>query len=275
MKCSKVREGLQAYIEGTLVGADLRAFEDHLQSCSDCRLEMEELQELDARLRKEVPLYWESLQPAPGFVARMRHLDLDPQRGESPGLLDSLLALFQKRSVAMAAGLSICIVVALAVTVPGMISGGEESSIVAENLKQSIVEEDSAEVAVTKEVEVTKVVEVSEERFALVAPSVAEMEAEKSLVGGGLEFHVRDWEELNEEEKLAIGIALENQEVIDLIAGQEYAVTEVFEVVADEEFVCAGLIVAVILGGVDSSASLHICVDIDAGEVVAINTLSE
>ena len=55
MRCEKARERLQEYIEGALKGGDLRALEEHLQSCQDCRREQESLSELEALLRQEVP----------------------------------------------------------------------------------------------------------------------------------------------------------------------------------------------------------------------------
>ena len=70
MKCSKVREILFEYIDGTLSKSELSAIEEHLQNCPDCQLELEQIKRIDARLKQEVPAYLESIEPSPAFLNR-------------------------------------------------------------------------------------------------------------------------------------------------------------------------------------------------------------
>lgn len=115
MKCSQVREKIYEFIEGTLQGTDLSKFEEHLRGCQDCQREFKSVKKLDARLRQEIPIYWESVEPSPSFLNRLKRLELEPEKIEKVGILDSILALFQQHRVAFATGLSVCLVVAVAI----------------------------------------------------------------------------------------------------------------------------------------------------------------
>ncbi len=122
MKCHQVRERLAEYLAGALRGNDLNAFEGHLQSCQDCADELESFSKLDARLRQEVPRYWESIEPAPGFLARLQRVELERSPGWISVITGAFSALWLRHRPALAAGLSILLVVTLAISIPRMIA---------------------------------------------------------------------------------------------------------------------------------------------------------
>ncbi|MCL0097449.1 zf-HC2 domain-containing protein [Dehalococcoidia bacterium] len=129
MRCDRVRERFPEYAEGALRGNDLKSFEEHLQDCKDCRHELESLRELEVRLRQEVPGYWESVKPSPAFLARLRGLELESPPGRIPSIAEAFSALWLRHRPALAVGLSVCLVVALAVTVFWIVPPGVEPII--------------------------------------------------------------------------------------------------------------------------------------------------
>ncbi|MBT4513076.1 MAG: zf-HC2 domain-containing protein [Chloroflexi bacterium] len=118
MKCSKVRERLFEYIDGTLSKSELGDIEEHLRSCPDCQLELAQVKGFDARLKLEVPAYLESIEPSPAFLNRLKRLDLEPTPIKNQSILDTLLALFQQHRVAWGTGLAVCLIIALAFAIP-------------------------------------------------------------------------------------------------------------------------------------------------------------
>ncbi|MBT9161294.1 MAG: hypothetical protein DDT26_02599 [Dehalococcoidia bacterium] len=122
MKCHQVRERLAEYLAGAFRGNDLNAFEGHLQSCQDCANELESVSKLDVRLRQEVPRYWESIEPAPGFLVRLQRVELERSPGWISVITGAFSALWLRHRPALAAGLSILLVVTLALIVPRMIA---------------------------------------------------------------------------------------------------------------------------------------------------------
>ena len=132
MRCYKVRERFPEYAEGVLRGKDLRAFEEHLQDCQDCCDELESLSNLDARLRQEVPLYWESVKPSLAFLARLRGSELESPPGRIAPIAEAFSALWLRHRPVLAVGLSVCLVVALALIIPRIVSPGVEPLIVPE-----------------------------------------------------------------------------------------------------------------------------------------------
>ncbi|MDD5094226.1 MAG: zf-HC2 domain-containing protein [Dehalococcoidia bacterium] len=138
MKCDRAKEGFQNYIEGVLTGRDLLALEDHLRSCPDCRQELDSLTQLDARLRQEVPSYWQSIEPSEGFMARLKQIEIEPKPAPAFKPFEGLSALWGKHRTALAAGLAVCMVIVLALSVPQFLSSGDddESEIVSKNLTQ-------------------------------------------------------------------------------------------------------------------------------------------
>ena len=133
MRCSEVRERLTEYMDGLLKGAEFQAIEEHLQSCPKCRRELEMVRELDTRLRQEVPVLWESIEPSPGFASRLKRIELEPEKASVWRFFDSLQGILQNHRPAMAAGLTVLIAVVLAITiVPGIISqDGDENAEIA------------------------------------------------------------------------------------------------------------------------------------------------
>lgn len=118
MKCSSVREKLFDYIDGALKGSDLRGLEDHLKSCSECRHELEKIQQLDAHLRQDIPAYLESVDPSPAFLTRLQRLELEAPPSKASSIFDSILAVFQEHRMAFGTGLAVILVVALALAIP-------------------------------------------------------------------------------------------------------------------------------------------------------------
>lgn len=130
MKCSSVRENLFDYIDGALTGSDLREFEDHLASCSECCDALESLKQLDARLQQEVPAYMESIEPSPAFLNRLRSLELETE--SSPGrisqIFDSVFAIFQEHRTAFGAGMAVLIMIAVGLSIPTITQDSEDDA---------------------------------------------------------------------------------------------------------------------------------------------------
>jgi len=122
MRCDKVRERFPEFMAGALGGTDFRAVEEHLQNCPDCANELENLSQLDARLRQEVPRYWQSVKPTPAFLARLRGLDLESPPRRISVIAGAFSALWLRHRPALAVGLSVCLVVALAIAIPWIVS---------------------------------------------------------------------------------------------------------------------------------------------------------
>lgn len=136
MKCSNVRKKLFDYMDGALKGSDLREFEEHLKSCSECRHELEKVQQLDARLRQDIPAYLESIEPAPAFLNRLKSLELEPETppGLISNMLDSFFSIFQEHRMAFGTGLAILIMIAIGLAIPTIThdEDEDEASMVAE-----------------------------------------------------------------------------------------------------------------------------------------------
>ncbi len=142
MKCSEVRERIYEYLEGSLKGEDLQAFEAHLEQCQECRLELESVQALDARLKQEVPALWESIEPSSAFLNRLKHTEMEPEKASIWSFFDPLMALFQDHRPAMAAGLTVLIAIVLAITIiPGIFSDDNvDTDMIAEAPAESAME---------------------------------------------------------------------------------------------------------------------------------------
>ncbi|MBT9163948.1 MAG: hypothetical protein DDT24_00874 [Chloroflexi bacterium] len=138
MRCHQVRERLAEYLAGALRGNDTKAFEEHLQSCQDCADELASFSKLDARLRQEVPRYWESIKPAPGFLARLERMELDRSPGWASVIAGAFSGLWLRHRPALAVGLSVCLVVALALIIPRIVSPGVEPPIDREELPEQV-----------------------------------------------------------------------------------------------------------------------------------------
>ncbi|MFA4837471.1 MAG: zf-HC2 domain-containing protein [Dehalococcoidia bacterium] len=124
MRCDRARERLGEYIEGALTGKALLALEEHLQKCPDCRRELDGLKELDARLKQEVPKYWENIEPAPEFLARLKRIQLETPTSPTVTPAERFSALWGRHRTALAAGLAVSVVIVLALTIPMFMSTG-------------------------------------------------------------------------------------------------------------------------------------------------------
>jgi len=85
MNCSRTIEYFDDYLAGRLSDSDRAQLEEHLQSCADCRLELEKESALIDILRKEtIPdpgdLYWERLEQ----IILNRTFDHAPAEVEEP-----------------------------------------------------------------------------------------------------------------------------------------------------------------------------------------------
>jgi len=147
MRCDKIRERFPEYIAGALGGNDLKSFEEHLQDCQDCCDELESLSNLDARLRQEVPVYWESMKPSPAFLARLRGLELESPPRRLSAITEALSALWLRHRPALAVVVSVCLVVALALIIPRIVPPGLETMIPPEDLPQRVQVQDKRAVS--------------------------------------------------------------------------------------------------------------------------------
>lgn len=238
MKCSKVREKFTEYLEGRLKGEDLSVLEEHLRDCPDCRQELQRFKELDALLKREVPSYWKKIKPVPGFLARLKQLDLGVRRRSRAEVLSGL---WQRHRPALVAGISACLVLALALTlsIPQIISPPPESK------------RGGPEKAVPSKSEAP--------------PGPAELSV-KGAPG------LREGTAYTEKEReRAVEITLNDPEVQESLQGKEYHVKGVYQFKESEKISWDGPVVLIALKGVEPPRnSLYVCVDLEKGKVVKI-----
>ncbi|PIU57444.1 MAG: hypothetical protein COS88_01075 [Chloroflexi bacterium CG07_land_8_20_14_0_80_51_10] len=282
MRCKKARERLQEYIEGALKGGDLRALEEHLQSCQDCRREQESLSELEALLRQEVPKYWESIEPSPDFLARLKRMKLKPPPRQAPSIAEALSALWGKHRLVLAAGLSICIVVALVLTIPRVTSPVEEAPIVAvKEVVKEVPVEKTVEREVVKERPAKKGAAEPTESEAMLARAMVPEAAPALSTKGMPESTTMDRaltiiDYTAEQVTLAIEIALESSEVQEAINNQKSQVVKVLKFDWGGDFICTGPTVTIALEEAEPPGTLlYVCVDLDKSEVVKVMRLPE
>ncbi len=130
MKCSEAREMIQEYLEDSLAGKELRDFEAHLKQCQECRLELQNIRSMDARLKQEIPALWNNIEPSPAFLNRLNNMEYEPTKPSVWSFFDPILTLFSDHRPAIAAGLTVLIAIILAITIlPGITDengGGDE-----------------------------------------------------------------------------------------------------------------------------------------------------
>ncbi len=148
MKCSEVKERLIEYLDGQFEASQLRSIEEHLQSCPDCRRELESMRELNTGLKQEVPAMWESIEPSPAFLNRLKYMELEPEKASILSFFDPLVVLFQKHRPVVAAGLTVLVAIVLALTIPGIISeDSDETEMVAAAPSATTANEEAFNVA--------------------------------------------------------------------------------------------------------------------------------
>lgn len=272
MRCGKAKERLWEYIEGTLKGSSLRVLEEHLRSCQDCRRELASLRELDTRLRREAPKYWENIEPAPDFSARLSRLDFPFPMSKLSSVVEALSALWRKNHLVLAAGLSACVIIALVFTIPRMISTVGKAPVASEKPSPQYAQEGK----ITREVLAVKGMEsevpkgVPAEKGAVEGVESKATSVANTVPEGTFKTYPRGAAESETEQReLAIEIALKDLEVQETIKGRNYRVIGVYLVPSEEDFICAGITVLLALEEADPLETvLHICVDLDKREVV-------
>jgi len=310
MKCSEVRERIYEYLEGSLKGEDLQAFEAHLEQCQECRLELESVQALDSRLTQEVPVLWESIEPSPAFLNRLKHTELEPEKASIWSFFDPLLVLFQDHRPAMAAGLTVLIAIVLAITIiPGIISDDDvDTDMIAEAPAESAMENLAAgddDGAMSKGVadRSTTTVGISEEGVqeapemdVTVSGSGWEAEDEEAPspaaapepttpplpdTAGGMfsmslcaDLASHDEAvpgEAYKQEYPSIQIALDDSNVKEALLGETVWCVQALVEVDLEDYVCSGSIVAIALGETGLlGPALYVCVDSGSETVTQI-----
>lgn len=142
MRCERVREQLPEYLGGTLREKDTALLKEHVEGCVACRTELDDLRALDGRLKRSVPRLWEELTPAPALVARLKNLNLEPSPASTraDAKAGRLTMWWQVHRPALVTGAAILLLIALAVTVPSILSPeDDDESIVSERLPQVTV----------------------------------------------------------------------------------------------------------------------------------------
>jgi anti-sigma factor RsiW len=117
VRCEEAREKFSQYIEGSLSGDEIQAFEEHVRDCKSCRMELEHARDMDTLLRREVPEYWREIEPAPAFLSRLEKSGLWAAPRRTFSLKEWLFTPRQSPRVVTVA-LSTALVVALALLVP-------------------------------------------------------------------------------------------------------------------------------------------------------------
>ena len=146
MKCSECRDRIFEQLDGSLAGKDLQDFLAHLDQCPDCREELEAARTLDIRLKQEVPALWQSIEPSPVFLNRLKNMEFEPEKPSFWSLFDPIVALFQDHRPAMAAGLTVLVAIVIAITViPSVIDNQDsETDMVARAPESTLAAEESS-----------------------------------------------------------------------------------------------------------------------------------
>ena len=279
MRCGQVRERFHEYAQGTLKGGDLQSFQEHLQSCQDCRSQLDSFRNLDARLRSDVPRFWESIEPAPDFMARLKQSNMEAPQSFTTRMAAVLSELWSNHRIALATSLSICIVIALAFTVPKMLPTHDEGLLVSKVIEEVEVPATKGvikEVPVEREVVKEVVKEVPVEK--VVEKGVFAQEAMKSpaVASGGHSTETPAY--TAEQEALAITIAMEDSEVQEMLKDKNHHIIGLQEFACDtDDFSWSGPAVIIALEEEPSTpeVTLHICIDLDEHQVVRIIRLPE
>lgn len=243
-KCGQAREKLADYLEGRLKGRELRALEEHLQECEPCRQELRKLKELQALLRQELPRYWESLKPSPVFLARLRAMELPASRMP----FEALAGFWQRHRRVLVAGVSICLVLVLGLTIPRLMLPKKPPMTVG-----SAAPLESAPLKAPLEGRLA-------ERAAPV-PSPT-LPPARSL----------STEYPEEEAREAVEIALSDPEVQSHLEGREYYIKGVHRFRYEgKDFSWDGPVVVIYLERfAPPGASLYVCVDLEEGRVAKV-----
>lgn len=272
MRCGKAGELLQGYIEGTLKGGELRALKEHLQVCRKCSHELAILNELDAHLKREVPKYWESIDLAPDFLARLKQIPIEPSSSPAFNLAESLSALWTRHRMALATGLSVCLIIVLALTIPMITRNDDDDMIVSEVPKES----DGILMSQIAEEEAQSSVDMEEDMVGL-------FEAKSFSTGDempeAMPIAPPTWKNEAEDERrtLAIEVALSDATVQEHLGGISPIIIAVYPpnratLAFDEEVPeCPATTVVIALEETVSDEKLYVCVDIEKSEVTEIS----
>ena len=298
MRCDRAKERLGEYIEGALTGKALLALEEHLQKCPDCRQELDGLKELNVRLRQEVPKYWESIEPAPEFLARLKRIQLETPASPTVILAERFSALWGRHRTALAAGLAVCVVIVLALTIPMFMSTGgddDENLITSENPPQAALN-------VKTDIDMTTSMPTAFSQRMVEPGATSPAGANESLTlspisgASGVVVTVTDTGSAApsvtitpsatpapsfsgtftldkitaQQEELATAIALKDEQVQAFLDGQEPLSIELFRAPIIG-FDCSGITVILEKENADpQEAFIYVCVDLDKHEVIDV-----
>jgi len=278
-KCSQAREKLADYLEGRLKRRELRALEEHLQECERCRQELQKFEELQALLRQEVPRYWESLKPSPSFLARLRGMELPASR--TP--FEALVGFWQRHRQVLVAGVSICLVLVLGLTIPRLmlpkkppVTVGSAAPLesTATPLQAPSEEGGLAERATPPPSPLAKGAVPAPTPTVVPTPTPAPAPMPSPTPPP---TRTLSTEYPKEEAQEAVEIALSDPEVQRYLEGREYDIKGVHRFRYEgEDFSWDGPAVVIYLEGfAPPGASLYVCVDPEEGKVAKVLLLPE
>ncbi len=291
MKCEEVRNLLPEYMEGTLKGRKLRALEKHLQGCEACQRELEGIREMDARLSVDIPGYWESINPRPEFLVRLRQMDFEASRPQSVSILDALWGFWMRHRTGLVTAVSICIVtIVLVMVVPTFMSPmGQPPQ--GDGQPAGGASQEGDLYWQTPETTPAPQNEVGERAFSAKGAEPTDTESVTGLQGPGGPQGAQATEQTPrdglaaeakaladsakiedytlEKAERAIDIALQDDEVKSLLAGKEIASVEVRKPPGDIEDWTGPVVIMTLSGTEDQQdTQLSVYVDLDKEHVV-------
>lgn len=275
MKCSRVRDRFTEYMEGTLKGGELRAVEEHLARCEECSRELSHIRELDARLRREVPVYWGSLEPSAGFISRLRAMDFEPENKRAASFIDSIFGLWANHRLAFSGGLAVFLIIALALAIPVIYDdNGDDSG--AHQVAESTQDGSGQELYISGTAVASPAAEdgwslsgeaegTTEPPSPTLPPEPTE-ESRKALICG----------EAAEGSDTAIEIALDSDEFQETLQGKDVHCVEVLEGVELEGYTCSGSTVAIFTDETEPLyPEYYICVNVGSETVTSITLVDQ
>ena len=283
MTCDRVRDRLPEYICQALEGKDLLDFEAHLKNCPECRSELEALRKLDARLKQDIPALWENIKPSAQFLAQLKGMKFDPQPEPKPGIIDFLSGIWVNHRMALATGLSVCLVVVLAAT--GMFSTGsddDDDQVASREVTLSTADGAAgASVTVTgggftpESAPLEESAPSSDESIMLTMPSATSIPKEAPEPEVAYEsLDTNDATSNASQTDLAITIALHDSRIEEYLGEQEYKSIQVIStpLPAAGNTLCDGptVVIEKLGSATPENAFLLACIDMKNSKVVSI-----
>lgn len=295
MQCHKVREQLDEYLNGSLAPRQRRAIEDHLGQCEACRKELESFKTLDSRLRREIPLLWERVNPSPVFEARLKRAIFSaPERPSR--VTDRLRLLWQNHQRALATGIAACVILALAISLPlTLTSGGAGPEMIAQDTSGQMTAT-SRYPAESEEPTLKMAIPAAPESIPAgmpvpppTAPQAETINGDITLSGTyglameesaaalpGKELTFSEDMILAKEQELALWIAFSDPGVKEILKEKTLVAIEVQGVTVFGELECPGPTVVLSLQNPDATKTiLHACVNLATHRVSGVSVASE